>query len=405
MKAQTLVKVAGRSIFKNKMRTLLTMLGIIIGVGAVILMLAIGSGAQQQIAEQIQNLGTNMIMITPSFTSQAGVSQGAQSFNRLTLKDAEMLKAQSFLLSAVSPVVLTRAQVIGPESNWRTFIQGVDPGYQTIRDWDLDDGIFFAPSDVRALRKVAVLGKTVADNLFPDDNAVGRDVRIRDVPFEVIGVLEPKGQTAEGRDQDDVVFIPYTTAQSRLAGHMFIGQILASTSSPDELQAAEEEIRGIMREAHGIGPNQPDDFEVRNQNDLTDAAQETTKVMTLLLSAIAGISLLVGGIGIMNIMLVSVTERTREIGLRLALGARGVDVLTQFLIESVVMSLAGGLIGVAFGFAGSALVAKITGWQVAISPPIVMLALGFAAAVGIFFGYYQARRAAALDPIEALRHE
>jgi putative ABC transport system permease protein len=387
------------------MRTLLTMLGIIIGVGAVIMMVAIGSGAEQQIAERIQNLGTNMIVVTPSFTSQSGVSQGAQSFNRLTLEDAELLKQQAFLLSAVSPVVMTRAQVIGPEGNWRTFIQGVDPGYQTIRDWEATSGVFFTAADVRAIRKVAVLGKTVADNLFPGGDAVGQRVQIRDVPFEVMGVLAAKGQTAEGRDQDDVILIPYTTAQNRLAGHMFIGQILASTSSPADIPAAQKEVRAIMREAHGLSGNEADDFEVRNQSDLTEAATETTKVMSLLLSAIAGISLLVGGIGIMNIMLVSVTERTREVGLRLALGARSVDVLTQFLVESVVMSLAGGLIGVAVGFGGSAILGKFTGWKVAITPPTVFLALGFAAAVGVFFGYYPARRAAALDPIEALRHE
>ncbi len=400
-----MVKIAGQSIVKNKMRTLLTMLGIIIGVGAVLLMVAVGSGARRQIAARIQNLGTNLIIVTPGSTAQGGVSQGAQSFNRLTLEDARALREQSFLLAGVSPVIFTRAQVVGGAGNWRTFINGVDASYETIRDWSTESGVFFGPADVRAMRKVAVLGRTVAANLFPGEDPVGRQIRIRQVPFEVVGVLAAKGQTAEGRDQDDVVIAPYTTVQNRLSGRMFIAQILASTSSPDEIPAAQREIRAIVRDTHGLGANEPDDFDVRNQADLTEAAEETTHVMTVLLLAIASVSLIVGGIGIMNIMLVSVTERTREIGLRLALGARESDVLTQFLVESVVMSLAGGVIGVAAGFAGSLVLGRLTGWAVAVSPPTVFLALGFAGAVGIFFGYYPARRAAALDPIEALRHE
>jgi putative ABC transport system permease protein len=405
MKSRTLIKVAGKSILKNKMRTLLTMLGIIIGVGAVIIMVAIGSGAQRQVENQIQTLGTNMLVITAGAATQSGVSQGAQSFNRLTLEDAEMIREQSFLLSAVSPVIVTRTQVIGGQGNWRTFVFGVHPDYQTIRDWTMESGVFFSAADVRATRKVVVIGKTVADNLFPGEDPVGQQIQVRNVPCKIVGVLARKGQTAEGSDQDDTILLPYTTVQNRLSGRMFIGQILASTSSPEDIAAAEEEIRLIMRDAHGLGSNEPDDFTVKNQSELAEAAQETTKVMTLLLSAIASISLLVGGIGIMNIMLVSVTERTREIGLRLALGARGSDVLTQFLVESVVMSLAGGLIGVGIGFGGSALLSAVTGWSVEISIPTVLMALTFAAAVGVFFGYYPARRAAGLDPIEALRYE
>jgi putative ABC transport system permease protein len=405
MKSITLIRIAGHSIFKNKMRTLLTMLGVIIGVGAVIMMVAIGAGAQRQIEQRINTLGTNMIVITAGAATQQGVSQGAQSFNRLTLADADAVRSQSFLLSAVSPVILTRAQAIGGQGNWRTFIFGVHPDYQTIRDWRMSSGVFFSANDTRGMRKVVVLGKTVANALFPDEDPVGREIRLRDVPFTIIGVLEAKGQTAGGSDQDDVILAPYTTVNTRLAGHLFIGQILASTSSPADLQAAQQEIRAIMREAHGLGDNEPDDFQVRNQSDLAETAQATTKVMTLLLSAIASISLLVGGIGIMNIMLVSVTERTREIGLRMALGARSADVLTQFLVESVVMSLTGGLIGVAAGFGGSLLLGAFTGWSTVISPATVMIALGFAASVGVFFGYYPARRAASLDPIEALRYE
>jgi len=405
MRTVTLIRVAGRSILKNKMRTLLTMLGIIIGVGAVILMVAIGAGAQKQVEDQIYSLGTNMIVITPGSTTQSGVSQGAQSFNRLTVEDADMLREQSFLLSGVSPVIVTRTQAIGGEGNWRCFVFGVHPDYQTIRDWGLESGVFFDASDIRAMRKVVVLGKTVADVLFPDGDAVGQQVQLRHVPFRVVGVLESKGQTAEGSDQDDIVLAPYTTVQNRLSGRMFIAQILAGAFSPEEIESAQTEIAAILRESHGLGSSEPDDFTVKNQADLAEAAQETTEIMTILLSAIASISLVVGGIGIMNIMLVSVTERTREIGLRLALGARGVDVLTQFLVESVVMSVAGGLMGVAFGFAGSALLGAFTGWKTVISPATVLLALVFAAAVGVFFGYYPARRAASLDPIEALRYE
>jgi putative ABC transport system permease protein len=405
MRTRNLVRIAGKNILKNRMRTFLTMLGIIIGVGAVVMMVAIGSGAKRRIEERITNLGTNMIVVTAGAATQSGVSQGAQTYNRLTLEDAEALREQSFLLSAVSPVVQTRTQAIGGEGNWRTWIFGVDPAYETIRDWPPETGVFFGSADVRARRKVALLGRTVADNLFPGEDPVGRQIQLRDVPFQIIGVLSAKGQTAQGEDQDDVILAPYATVEHRLSGRSRVGQILASTFSPGEIPAAQREISGILREAHGLSGNDPDDFTVRSQTDLMEAAQETTEVMTLLLSAIASISLLVGGIGIMNIMLVSVTERTREIGLRMALGARGRDVLTQFLVESVVMSVAGGAIGLLLGFGGSAVLGRATGWSTAVSPATMLGALVFAGAVGVFFGYYPARRAALLDPIQALRYE
>ena len=405
MRAAILVKLAGKSIIKNKLRTALTMLGIIIGVAAVIMMVAIGSGARGQIERRIMNLGTNLIVVTPGAATQGGVSQGAQTFNRLTTDDAEALRKQAFLLAGVSPVLMTRSQTIGGQGDWRTWIYGVHTDYQRIRDWRVESGDFFTDADLRSMRKVALIGRTVADNLFPGEDPVGQQIQLRNVPFKVAGVLARKGQTAEGADQDDIVLAPYTTVENRLSGRSRVGQILASTSSPDDIAEAQQEIRMILRDAHDLGDAEPDDFTIRNQTDLADAASATTRVMTLLLSAIASISLVVGGIGIMNIMLVSVTERTREIGLRLALGARGSDVLVQFLVESVVMSVTGGAIGVGLGIGGSALLGRATGWSVFVSPMTVVVALGFAAAVGVFFGFYPARRAARLDPIDALRYE
>jgi putative ABC transport system permease protein len=405
MRKSVLVRVAVQSILKNKMRSLLTMLGIVIGVGAVIVMVAVGQGAQSRIEQQIQNLGTNMIVITPGSSQQGGVSQGAGTFNRLTLADAEKLKREGGQLSGVTPVIFTRAQAIGGQSNWRTIINGVATDWQTIRDWPLKSGAFFTETDVRSMRKVAVLGSTVANNLFLGADPVGQQVQLRGVPFSVVGVLETKGQTASGTDQDDVIVIPYTTAQSRLSGSPRIWQILAATYSPTDIPAAQQEIKTLLRESHRLGSDDEDDFTIRNQTELAEAASGTTQVMSYLLAAIASISLLVGGIGIMNIMLVSVTERTREIGIRMAIGARGSDVLTQFLIESVVMSLLGGIIGLLVGFAGAAILGKMTGWSTATPPEAVAIAVVFSAAVGIFFGFYPARKAASLNPIQALRYE
>ncbi|HEY1283100.1 MAG TPA: ABC transporter permease [Steroidobacteraceae bacterium] len=405
MRKSTLLKVATQSILKNKMRTFLTMLGIVIGVAAVIVMVAVGYGAQTSIQKQIGALGTNMIMIMPGASSAGGVNQGAATFNRLTPADAEKLQRESLLLSAVSPVVFTQAQAISQFGNWRTRIQGVSIEYQQIRDWGVSSGTFFTETDQRGARKVAVLGATVAKNLFPNDDAVGQQLQIRDVPVTVVGVLNAKGQNAGGQDADDIILVPYTTAQSRLSGRQRVGQIIGSAYSPQDIPAATQEIRGILRESHKLGDGDDDDFTIRNQDEIAAAASSTTQVMTLLLAAIASISLLVGGIGIMNIMLVSVTERTREIGIRMAIGARGSDVLTQFLVESVAISVLGGLIGVLIGVSGAALLGHLTGWSTVTPPEAIVIAVGFSAAVGVFFGFYPARQAASLNPIQALRYE
>jgi putative ABC transport system permease protein len=404
MKQSTLVKVASASILKNKLRTILTMLGIVIGVGAVIVMVAVGNGAQTMIQSQINGLGTNLIMVMPGSTTPGGVNQGAGSFNRLTVEDAEKLKREGTLYTAVSPVVTTRTQVIAGGTNWRTNIEGVSTDFTAIRNWTTSSGAFFSDADLASGRKVAVIGSTVAKNLFADSDPIGAEMQIGHVPFTVVGVMITKGQNAGGQDQDDVVLIPYTTAQTRLSGRIRLGQILISTTSADDIPAAQEEISGIMREAHKL-QGEPDDFTVRNQTEIAEAATSTTRVMSGLLAAIASISLLVGGIGIMNIMLVSVTERTREIGIRMAIGARGSDVLTQFLVESVVMSLLGGVVGLALGYGGAALLGHLTGWATSTPASAVAIAVGFSAAVGIFFGYYPARKAAGLNPIQALRYE
>ena len=404
MKAGILFTVASKNILKNKMRTLLTMLGIVIGVGAVIVMVAVGHGAQSQIEASISSLGTNLIMITPGAQAAGGVSQGQGTLSRLTVEDAEKLKLEGVNLAGVSPVITTRTQVIGGGTNWRTTINGVSTDFATIRDWTTKSGDFFTDADVKASRKVAVIGSTVANALFPGTDPIGSQIQIGKVPFNVVGVLNSKGQNSGGTDQDDIVVVPYTTAQNRLSGNVRIGQILASTASPSEIPAAQNEITGIMRESHKISDGR-DDFTVRNQSEIAAAATSTTQVMSGLLAAIASISLVVGGIGIMNIMLVSVTERTREIGIRMSIGARGSDILTQFLVESIVMSLLGGFVGLLAGVGGAALLGHITGWATSTPPSAILMAVGFSAAVGVFFGFYPAKKAAALDPIQALRYE
>ncbi len=404
MKFKNLLKVAFKSLVKNRMRSLLTSLGVIIGVGAVIVMVGVGQGAQQDIESQISSLGANMLMVYPERSWSHGVSQSGTQ-NRLTLDDVEAIRRQATLITAVSPEVRVGAQVIGGESNWNTTVRGVDPEYEEVRDWHIEYGAYFTERDVRAKSKVAVLGKTVADNLFPSGDAVGAQIRVRNTPFKVIGVLESKGEASFGGDQDDVILVPSSTALSRLAGGRYISSIYMSAVSVEQSPAAEEELTIIMREAHRLEIGQDDDFRIRSQAEFMEMATETSEVMTLLLAAVAAVSLIVGGIGIMNIMLVSVTERTREIGIRMAVGARGSDVLVQFLTEAVVLALIGGTIGVLLALGVSVILNNFAGMTTVISPAVVALAFGFSAAIGIFFGYYPARKAARLHPIDALRYE
>ncbi|NOY26928.1 MAG: FtsX-like permease family protein [Oligoflexia bacterium] len=404
MKATRLVGLALRSIQRNVGRSLLTMLGVVIGVGSVVVMVAIGQGAQAEIQARVDNLGTNMIVVTPGASSRGGVSKGWGSFNRLTTADADRLRREGPLLAAVSPVVFTRSNIVGISGNWRTTIYGVDTDYEQIRAWPAQTGRWFGPDEVKSRRKVCLLGQSILETVFEGNDPIGQRVRLRGVPFEVIGTLIAKGQTADGNDQDDVILAPYTTVQTRLSGHQFIPQILASALSQDDVAPAIADIKQVMREAHRLTEDQDDDFEVKDQRQLAQAAQGTTSVMTTLLAAIASVSLVVGGIGIMNIMLVSVSERTHEIGVRRAIGARRADVLAQFLVESVVLSGLGGLVGATLGIAVTQAIARFTGWATAVTPATIGLALAFSVAVGVFFGWYPARRAAALDVVDALRH-
>ncbi|MEI7812080.1 MAG: ABC transporter permease [Ignavibacteria bacterium] len=405
MKWTDFVHVALSSILKNKMRSLLTILGIIIGVAAVIVMVAIGQGAQVQVEKQIASLGTNLVIVYPGSTRQGGVSMGMGSVTRLTVDDVEKLKNNSTFLTGVSPVIRVGGQVIGGMGNWNTTVNGVATDYLDIRQWPLLTGEFFQLQDVRSMNKVCILGATVAKNLFQDGDPVGQEIRIRNVPFKIIGALTEKGQSASGQDQDDIILAPYTTVQNRLSGFRFIQQILCSAQSADVMIQAQEEISSLMRESHKLQTGDEDDFTIRNQTDITSTAQETTKVLTMLLASIASISMVVGGIGIMNIMLVSVTERTREIGIRRAIGAKGSDILTQFLFEAVVLSLTGGLIGVILGFVATQTVSYFSGWTTVIVPYTIALSFSFAGFVGIFFGFYPARKASSLVIIDALRYD
>ena len=391
---------------KNRMRSLLTMLGIIIGVGAVIALVSIGKGAQARIETQIASLGTNLIMVTPGSSQSQGVRRGAGSRDSLKLEDIEKLEKVATFVQYVSPVIRVGTQVIGGGSNWATSIEGVSPEYLDLREWPLESGTFFTERDIRSRNKVAILGKTVANELFPDQTPIGAGIRIRNVPFKIIGVLGEKGQSAGGRDQDDLILTPSTTAYYRLAGRRRrVDMIMASAISAEQLETTQEEIQRILREAHRLEPGEEDDFTIRDQTDIVETATSVTSMLTMLLGSIAGVSLLVGGIGIMNIMLVSVTERTREIGIRLAIGARAGDVLIQFLIEAIILSLCGGVLGIVSGLGFGHVLGQFIGMDIVVDPAIIVFAFLFSGAVGIFFGFYPARKAATLDTIEALRYE
>ena len=405
MNIRNILKVALRSMGRNKMRSFLTMLGIIIGVGAVIAMMAIGQGAQYNIEQQIATLGVNVLLIFPGSSNQGGVRGGMGSMTSLTADDLEAIKTQCPSVSVAAPVIRTGGQVVFGEQNWGTSIMGSNPEYFTIRSWPIAYGQFFTEADVRGATKVCVLGQTVADNLFKGGNAVGSVIRVKKMPFRVVGVLSPKGQSAQGSDQDDIVVAPYTTVQKKLMGVTYLGSIMLSAMSDQAMTDAQNQITDLLRVRHKIQPWEDADFTVRSQTEIASAAEATTQVLTILLASIASISLLVGGIGIMNIMLVSVTERTREIGIRMSIGARGRDILFQFLVEAVVLSMAGGLIGVLLGIGSSLLISNLAGWPTLVSTSSIGLAFLFSAAVGIFFGFYPARKAAQLNPIDALRYE
>jgi putative ABC transport system permease protein len=405
MHLKNLLKVAIKSILKSRMRSLLTALGIIIGVAAVVVMVAIGDGAQIQVENQISALGSNLIIIFPGSSTSGGVRMGAGSINRFTMEDVKRIQDDATLIKAVTPIVRSGGQVIGGTGNWATQIQGVAVNYLEIRDWPLASGDFFTDKDMVSRAKVAVLGQTVAKQLFPNEDPVGQQIRIRNVPFKVIGVLTAKGQSSMGNDQDDIILAPATTVLDRLVGGIYISYIMASANSTDQIDAAQKELTTIMREAHHLYPGQDDDFTIRNQAELTEAATETSKILTILLASVAGVSLIVGGIGIMNIMLVSVTERTREIGIRLSVGARTSDVLIQFLTEAIVLSIAGGLIGIILSFIIAFILNNYTTMMAVIRPEIIFIAVSFAGLIGIFFGFYPARKAANLNPIDALRYE
>ena len=398
------LRIAVRALGRNKLRTALTMLGMIIGVAAVITMVALGAGAQAAIESQIRNAGTNMITVFPGSVNVGGVKLGDGTSSRLVPDDAKTLRA---LASAefVTEGVQSQQQVIYANQNWRTSIVGVNVDYTSIKSWPMKYGAFFSEQDVESAAKVCTLGVNVATNLFGDDDPTGSSIRIRNHIFRVLGVMNPKGASTSGQNQDDQIFAPYTTVLKKLQGNDYLTYILVGAASADAVRQTADEVIEALHISHKIPEGGDDDFRVQTQEDVVALRTEATNTMTQLLAGIAAVSLLVGGIGIMNIMLVSVTERTREIGLRMAIGARGFDVLLQFLVEAILLSLVGGAIGIALGFGAAAFVKWYQDWPTLIQPNAVVVAFGFAGAVGIFFGFYPARKAAALDPIDALRFE
>jgi putative ABC transport system permease protein len=404
LKFLTILKVGLKAIARNKMRSALTALGIIIGVACVIAMVGVGKGSQAVIQSQISSLGTNFLMVFPGVATQSG----ARIFtgeSTLTEDDVAAVKAECPSVAYVSPMSRSAGQLVAGNLNWGTQVQGVGVEWPFIRSWNTSLGAFFGESEVRSASKVCLLGSTVATALFGDQNPVGESVRIKNFPFRVIGVLESKGGNTQGQDQDDTVVAPYTTVMRLLKGRNRIDMFMVSAVSQDAVPQAQAEIEALLRQRHRIPTGGDADFMIRSQQEIAQTADETSKTLSLLLASAASISLLVGGIGIMNIMLVSVTERTREIGIRMAIGAKGKDILTQFLVEALTLSVAGGGIGILLGVGASRFLAWKAGWSIALPPESILLAFGFSAAIGVFFGFYPARKASRLDPIEALRYE
>ena len=403
-------RVALRALRVNKLRSILTMLGIIIGVGAVIAMVGVGAGAQARVTEQIQSLGANLIVVLSGSTTAGGVRGGQGTRLTITEEDSAAIARELPAVQVSAPSMRGSAQVVFGNLNWATSVHGVTPDYFEAREWTLVSGRFFTPEDLAGASKVALLGQTVAQNIFGDADPVGQVVRIKKVPFTVVGLLDRKGQNSWGQDQDDVVLMPLSTAKKKVLGvsqanARSVGAISVKILPGEDLATATTQIGELLRQRHKLQPYQEDDFTVRNLSEILQTQEESSKVMTYLLAAIASVSLFVGGIGIMNIMLVSVTERTREIGLRMAVGARGKDILLQFLVEAVTLSLIGGVIGIVLGLGSSEAISQFAEWRTQVSLQSIAIAFGFAACVGVFFGFYPARKAARLDPIEALRYE
>jgi putative ABC transport system permease protein len=406
MSLTNLIRIALKALQRNKLRAFLTMLGIIIGVGSVIAMVAIGQGSKQSIHDQLSNMGTNMITVQPASNLNGGVRIAGTSFQTLTSKDITALKAGAQNITELSPSVSSKGQAINGALNWPTTMSGVSPEYLDIRKLSLKDGIAFTENDVKTSAKVCLIGQTVIDNLFPNgENPIGQVIRFGHIPFQVIGILSAKGFNAFGQDQDDILIAPYTTVQKRILATIYYSNIYASAVNEGATDAAVTEMTQILRDSHRLRSNEDNDFTVRTQQELIATLSSTSGLLTVLLTVVAGISLVIGGIGIMNIMYVSVTERTKEIGLRMSIGARGKDILLQFLMEAVLISITGGVIGVLLGFLSTQIVTLTLGWPTIVSESSVVLSFVVCAVTGIFFGYYPAQKASRLDPIEALRYE
>jgi putative ABC transport system permease protein len=406
MKLGNLFKVAMNALKRNKMRSFLTMLGIIIGVASVITMLAIGQGSKKSIQDQISSMGSNMLFVMPGSMRMGGVQQGSSSSQRLTTADVNAIKTDCDAVIAVSPEVRSSGQAVYGSSNWPTTIYGGNEEYLEIKSWSIVSGRNITDSEAKGSAKVCLIGRTVADELFGEGiDPTGETVRFKNIPFKIIGVLKEKGQNSFGQDQDDVIIAPYTTVQKRILAQTHIQSIQMSARSAEESSLAQEQVAEVLRQTHKLRENEDNDFEIRSQEELATTMTSVTDILTILLGAIAGISLLVGGIGIMNIMYVSVTERTREIGLRMSLGGRGIDILMQFLFESILLSVFGGLIGILLGLLASRIVEALTSWPITVMMGSVILSFVVCTAIGVFFGWYPARKASDLDPIDALRYE